>query len=152
MGIVLTKTDDHASIVDVPNKTVKELAGIKLVGKGAANLVQTNNENLLKILQNFAGNNPPDEPMPGQLWYDTNEQTVKLYHGDGWVELTPVKRRDEFKLRKKEQPITPSFDIINNSFEITRNGLKLSSFEYKQNGNTIIIENSKRSDIIIITN
>ena len=152
MGIVLTKTDDHASIVEVPNKTIKELAGIKLVGKGAGDIVKTNNENLLKILQNFAGDTPPEDPMPGQLWYDTHEQTVKLYHGDGWVELTPVKRRDEFKLRKKEQPITPSFDIINNSFEITRNGLKLSSFEYKQNKNTIIIENSKRSDIIIITN
>ena len=152
MGIVLTKTDDHASIVEVPNKTIKELAGIKLVGKGTGDIVKTNNENLLKILQNFAGDTPPEDPMPGQLWYDTHEQTVKLYHGDGWVELTPVKRRDEFKLRKKEQPITPSFDIINNSFEITRNGLKLSSFEYKQNKNTIIIENSKRSDIIIITN
>jgi len=152
MGIVLTKTQDYASIAEVPNKAIKELAGIKLVGKGAANLVQANNENLLKILQNFAGDTPPDNPMPGQLWYDTTEQTVKLFHGDGWVELTPVKRKDEFKLRKKEQPITPSFDIINNSFEITRNGLKLSTLEYEQNGNTIIIENSKRSDIIIITN
>jgi hypothetical protein len=152
MGIVLTQTDDHASIVEVPNKTIKELAGIKLVGKGAGDIVKTNNENLLKILQNFAGMNPPDEPMPGQLWYDTTEQTVKLFHGDGWVELTTVKRRDEFKLRKKEQILTPSFDIINNSFEVTRNGLKLSTLEYKQKNNTIIIPNSKRGDIIIISN
>jgi len=152
MGIVLTQTDNHASIVEVPNKTIKELAGIKLVGKGAGDIVKTNNENLLKILQNFAGNNPPENPMPGQLWYDTNEQTVKLFHGDGWVELTPVKRRDEFKLRKKEQKLTPSFDIVNNSFEVTRNGLKLSTLEYCQEDNSIIIPNSKRSDIIIISN
>ena len=152
MGIVLTKTDDHASIVEVPNKTIKELAGIKLVGKGAGDIVKTNNENLLKILQNFAGDNPPENPMPGQLWYDTSNQILKLYHGNGWVELTQVKRRDEFKLRKKEQPLTPSFDIVNNSFEITRNGLKLSTLEYNQDGNTIIIPNSKRSDIIIISN
>jgi len=152
MGIVLTQTDNHASIVEVPNKTIKELAGIKLVGKGAGDIVKTNNENLLKILQNFAGNNPPENPMPGQLWYDTNEQTVKLFHGDGWVELTPVKRRDEFKLRKKEQKLTPSFDIVNNSFEVTRNGLKLSTLEYRQEDNSIIIPNSKRSDIIIISN
>jgi hypothetical protein len=152
MGIVLTKTDDHASIVEVPNKTIKELAGIKLVGKGAGDIVKTNNENLLKILQNFAGDIPPEDPMPGQLWYDTSEQILKLFHGNGWIELTQVKRRDEFKLKKKEQPLTPSFDIVNNSFEITRNGLKLSTLEYDQDGNTIIIPNSKRSDIIIISN
>jgi len=152
MGVVLTKTTDYASIAEVPNKTIKELAGIKLVGKGAGNMINTNNENLLKILQNFAGDCPPDNPMPGQLWYDTENQTVKLFHGDGWVELTPVKRRDEFKLKKKEQTIIPSFDIINNSFEITRNGLTLSSFEYDQVDNSIMIPNSKRSDIIIISN
>lgn len=152
MGIVLTKTEDYASIVEVPNKTIKELAGIKLVGKGAANMVTTNNENLLKILQNFAGNTPPENPMPGQLWYATSEQSLKLFHGNGWIELTQVKRRDEFKLKKKEQELTPSFDIINNSFEISRNGLRLSTLEYNQVENTIIIPNSKRSDIIIISN
>lgn len=152
MGIVLTKTDDHISIAEVPNKTIRELAGIKLVGKGAGDIVKTNNENLLKILQNFAGEAPPQNPMPGQLWYDTANQCLKLFHGNGWIELTQVKRRDEFKLKKKEQPLTPSFDIINNSFEITRNGLTLSSFEYKQKDNTVIIPNSKKTDIIIISN
>jgi hypothetical protein len=152
MGIVLTKTEDHSTIAEVPNKSIKELAGIKLVGKGAGDIVKTNNENIIKILQNFAGEIPPEDPMPGQLWYDTSEQILKLFHGNGWIELTPVKMRDEFKLRKKEQPVTPSFDIINNSFEITRNGLTLSSFEYEQNGNSIVIPQSKRSDIIIISN
>ena len=152
MGIVLTKTDDYASIVEVPNKTIKELAGIKLVGKGAANMVTTNNENLLKILQNFAGDVPPENPMPGQLWYDTTVQSLKLFHGNGWIELTQIKRRDEFKLKRKLQPLTPSFDIVNNSFEVTRNGLRLSTLEYDQEENTIIIPNSKRSDIIIISN
>lgn len=152
MGITITKTNDYAAYAEVPNKTIKELAGIQLVGKGAANLIQANNANLLKILQNFAGETPPRDPLPGQIWYDDSEQVLKLFHGNGWVELTPIKRRDEFKLRKKEQPITPSFDIVNNSFAITRNGLTLSSFEYTQSDNTIIITNSKRSDIIIISN
>lgn len=152
MSITITQTKDYASMAEVPNKTIKELAGIKLVGKGAANLVKANNENLLKILQNFAGEIPPEDPMPGQLWYHISKQVLKLFHGNGWVELSQVRRKDEFKLRKKEQPLTPSFDIINNSFEITRNGLKLSSFEYKQDENTIIIPKSKRSDIIIISN
>lgn len=152
MGIMITKTTDCSMLASVPDKTIKELAGIKLIGRGASDLVRANNENLLKILQNFAGENPPDSPMPGQLWYDTEKQLLKLFHGNGWVELTPVKRRDEFKLSKKEQPITPSFDIVNNSFNISRNGLMLSSFEYKQDGNTIVIPNSKSADIIIISN
>jgi len=152
MSVVITQTNDYSALASVPDKTIKELAGIKLIGKGAADLVKANNENLLKILQNFAGETPPENPMPGQLWYDTTGQTLKLFHGNGWVELTHVKRRDEFKLKKQEQPLTPSFDIVNNSFSITRNGLALSSFEYKQKGNTVIITNSKRSDIVIISN
>lgn len=152
MGLVLTTTDEQLSIAEVPNKTIKELAGIKLVGKGAGDIVKVNNENIIKILQNFAGDTPPETPMPGQLWYDTSEQLLKLFHGNGWIELSPVKRRDEFKLKKNEQPLTPSFDIVNNSFEITRNGLMLSTFEYKQTGNTIVIPKSKKTDIIIISN
>jgi len=152
MPIIITKTEDYASIVEVPNKAIKELAGIKFMGRGATNMIKNNNENLLKILQNFAGNLPPEDSMPGQLWYDTTVQSLKLFHGNGWVELTQVKRRDEFKLKKKLQPLTPSFDIINNSFEVTRNGLRLSTLEYNQEENTIIIPNSKRSDIIIISN
>ena len=51
MGIVLTQTEDHASIAEVPSKTIRELAGIKLMGKGAGDIVKTNNENIIKILQ-----------------------------------------------------------------------------------------------------
>lgn len=151
MSIILTNT--HGDIeVDIPDKTIKELAGIKLVGKGAANLVKVSNENLLKILQNFAGSEPPINPMPGQLWYDTTNQILKLFHGAGWVDLTNVKRKDEFLLKKSNERLTPSFDIVNNSFDITRNGLKLSTFEFKQEGNTIMIPNSKKADIIIVSN
>lgn len=150
MTIIITNTVDYAA-GDIPDKTIKELAGIKLVGKGAANIVQVNNENILKILQNFAGSKPPFDPMPGQLWYATEEQVLKLFHGEGWVDLSPVKRRDEFKLSKNKQVLTPSFDITANSFSITRNGLTLSSFEYILDGGDIIVPNSKKSDIIIIT-
>lgn len=151
MTIVITNMTDFSD-ANVPDKTIKELAGIKLIGKGAADLIKVNNENLLKILQNFAGKEPPKNPMPGQLWYATDEQVLKLFHGEGWVDLSQVKRRDEFKLNKKEQPLTPSFDISTGSFNITRNGLALSSFEYVLKGNTIIIPNSKKTDIVIITN
>lgn len=40
MGIVLTQTNEYASIAEIPNKTTKELAGIKLVGKGAVDIVK----------------------------------------------------------------------------------------------------------------
>ena len=146
------EVDDVSKIAEVPQKTIKELAGIKLIGKGAGDIVKTNNENLLKILMNFAGEEPPKTPVLGQLWYDLKNQILKLFNGNGWTILSEIKRRDEFKLRKREQPLTPSFDITNNSFEVTRNGLRLSSFEFKQKGNTIIIPNSKRGDIIIISN
>lgn len=152
MSLVITNSEDYSSYAEVPPKTIKELAGLKLVGKGAGDLVKNTNENLLKLLQNFAGSLPPSAPVPGQLWYDVDNNALNIYNGSGWTTLTNVKRRDEFKLNKNSQQLTPSFDIINNSFDVTRNGLKLSSFEFKQYENSIIIPNSKKNDIVIISN
>jgi hypothetical protein len=31
------------------------------------------------LLENFAYENPPDSPLPGQLWYDTQNKKLKIY-------------------------------------------------------------------------
>ena len=50
--------------------------------------------NFLHILENFANNNPPSNPVEGQTWYDTSVgvDTLKVYHGTNWVESGGVKK------------------------------------------------------------
>ena len=49
--------------------------------------------NFVHQLENFANANPPANPLTGQLWYDTNNQILKLCPSDGavassWLSLT----------------------------------------------------------------
>lgn len=152
MAIIIKRTPNQTSTFEIEKKTIKELAGLKFVGSGAGNIVENHSENIIKILQNFADDLPPTDPILGQLWYDTKSGTLKLFHGDGWLDLSPVKMKDEFKLKKNNELLEPSFDIINNSFYVIRNGLYLSSFEYEQHNNSISIPKSKKGDIVIICN
>ena len=49
-------------------------------------------QNFLSLLENFA-TSEPQNPIPGQLWYDTSgDGTLKIYDGDNWCESSRIKR------------------------------------------------------------
>lgn len=59
---------------------------IGIPGKGAIGYGQIVAENFLHLLENFAGPNEPDNPVEGQLWYDTNLNVdqLKVYDATQW--------------------------------------------------------------------
>ena len=62
-------------------------ATINLVGRGYKRWGKPMQENLLWIMQNFAGTTIPSNPLKGQMWYDTNTgaNVIKIYNGTEWV-------------------------------------------------------------------
>lgn len=54
---------------------------LTLVGKNYAGYGQGINENLVKLLENFANSRQPSTPLTGQLWYDTLSKKLKFYSG-----------------------------------------------------------------------
>jgi hypothetical protein len=46
---------------------------LDLIGPGYPNFGQATAQNFLKLLENFSGPTPPNNPTTGQLWYDTSE-------------------------------------------------------------------------------
>lgn len=65
---------------------------LKIIGRGVPNYGEFIAENFVHILENFAGTIPPDNPITGQIWYQTNPQlpgvgTLRVFNG---VEFTPV--------------------------------------------------------------
>jgi hypothetical protein len=65
--------------ISVPaGSTVSTAASIRFTGKGAANYGKVQQENLMRLLENFASATSPDIPTVGQLWYDTSVQTLKV--------------------------------------------------------------------------
>lgn len=38
-------------------------------------------QNMLKVLENFASTEPPEHPLVGQFWYDVNSRALYVFHG-----------------------------------------------------------------------
>ncbi|CAB5214315.1 hypothetical protein UFOVP190_52 [uncultured Caudovirales phage] len=66
---------------DFDSTTDLRLAGPNYIGYG-----QKLNENLVYILENFAGNAAPNtgNSLRGQLWFDKSTQTLKVFTTDGY--------------------------------------------------------------------
>lgn len=60
------------------NKTSTDLT---FVGKNYAGYGEVLNQNLVKLLENFANSSQPSTPMVGQLWYDTANRKLTVYDG-----------------------------------------------------------------------
>lgn len=51
---------------------------LSLVGRGYPNYGQKYAENFLHLLENFSSPQPPENPIEGQLWYDTSDVNNKV--------------------------------------------------------------------------
>lgn len=85
-GTVLTTIADGTI-----NTTSTSLA---LPGRNYAGYGQSQDTNFVHVLENFADNSPPANPLTGQLWYNTNNSTLYVCPTDGetnassWLSLT----------------------------------------------------------------
>jgi hypothetical protein len=67
------------SPINVPaGSVVSDAASIRFTGKGASNYGKIQQENQLRLLENFAGPTPPDYATVGQTWYNTTDDTLKV--------------------------------------------------------------------------
>lgn len=70
----------HPSGINVPvGTTVSNQTSLVLTGKGTANYGKLQQENLLRLLENFADTAAPSFPTVGQLWYDSSVSTLKVF-------------------------------------------------------------------------
>ena len=68
------------------------------VGKNFPGYAQFIGENFLHLLENFANNSAPSNPVLGQLWYDKGELVspakpqLRVWNGTSWTEAGNVKK------------------------------------------------------------
>lgn len=73
----LSKTND-VTVPDMPPGINTVDTSLSLVGKAYPNYGEKIAENFLHLLENFASPLPPENPIEGQLWYDTSNQNRKV--------------------------------------------------------------------------
>ena len=79
-------------LVSVPEgSTNTDASSLRLIGRNVQFYGDFQNENLVWLLENFARGTSPDNPLHGQLWFDTSANTIKVWdNNDVWRSLTPT--------------------------------------------------------------
>ena len=57
---------------------------ITFIGKNYAGYGEIQNENFLKLMENFANSTQPSAPQAGQCWWDTSTTLLKVWSGSQW--------------------------------------------------------------------
>lgn len=95
MSYIINLTNGNV-LTQVQDGTTNTNTGLTLIGRNYTNYGQTQNDNFVKLLENFADSTPPTisssayTPLVGTLWYDTANSIIKVYDGSNWY---PVSQR-----------------------------------------------------------
>lgn len=88
MAYQINKTDGTivATVADGQIDTLS--TDITLIGKNYSGFGEAFNENLIKILENFASTAAPLHPLKGQVWFDNAENKLKVYNGTTFIPVS----------------------------------------------------------------
>lgn len=80
----INKTDGN-QLVDLPDGTFDtNSTSLTLIGRNVTSFGEALNENLVKLLENFASSSEPESALKGQLWYDTGTGRLNVYDGSNF--------------------------------------------------------------------
>ena len=81
MSYTVNKTDGTVLTIVGDGTVDNTSTDITLVGRKYSGYGEVLNENLVKLLESFANRTAPNNPLEGQIWYDTLEGRLKVYTG-----------------------------------------------------------------------
>jgi len=90
--INLTNGTLYTTVLD---GTVDITTGLNLIGRNYIGYGDAQNENFIKLLENFADSIPPTQSssgngtaLTGTLWYNTSNRTLQVYNGTNFVPVS----------------------------------------------------------------
>lgn len=93
MSYTLQHSDINIGSVTVIPLTVDSVStSLTFWGRGVPNFGEIEQNNFLKLLENFASDTAPLYPTPGQLWYKKTDKQLKVYvdGANGWKNVNAV--------------------------------------------------------------
>jgi len=83
MAYVINKFNG-VQLVVLDDGTLDTTTSLGLVGRNYVGYGETQNENFVHLLENFANTAPPSRPLAGQIWFNTTDDTAYAYDGSNW--------------------------------------------------------------------
>ena len=83
MAYIINKFNG-TQLLSVEDGTVDNTTDIKFVGKNYSGYGEIQNENMLHLMEHFAGTSAPTKAVPGQIWFDSSLNKLKFYTGAQW--------------------------------------------------------------------
>ncbi len=81
MAYIINKTDGSL-LTEIVDTAIDQIAtDLTLIGKNVSGYGEYINENFVRLLENFASETQPNNPIAGQIWFDTAENRLKVYDG-----------------------------------------------------------------------
>ena len=87
MSYIVNKFDGTVLIV-LEDGTLDTTTSVGLVGRNYIGYGETQNENFVYLLENFASGNPPTKPLEGQGWFNKVSKQLNVYNGTDWVPVS----------------------------------------------------------------
>jgi hypothetical protein len=81
MSYTITKTNGVTLTTIVDGTVDQSATDIVLIGKNSSSYGTYLNDNFVHLLENFSNSSEPNNPITGQLWFDTTENRIKVYDG-----------------------------------------------------------------------
>ena len=81
MSYRINRTDGEL-LVDLTDGIIDTSStDLTLIGRNYKGFGEWLNENFVKLLENFSSTSQPANPLTGQLWYDKQDQRLKIFNG-----------------------------------------------------------------------
>lgn len=92
MSYIVNKTDGTI-LTTLLDGTTNSDTGLTLIGRNYTSYGEIQNENFVRLLENFANALPPGQsvgftPLAGQLWWDTANQRLRVYTGTEFANVS----------------------------------------------------------------
>ena len=84
MPYVVRRTDGNVQLILQDGRTDSSL-GITLVGRTYTNYGEAFADNFVRLLENFANDVAPQNPLDGQIWFDKTNKKFKFWSDNAWV-------------------------------------------------------------------
>jgi hypothetical protein len=100
MPYILNKTNGTI-VATVQDASLDLTTDLIFVGRNYAGYGEWQNENFLKLLENFANSVEPTKPIEGQVWYDTANKKLNVYDGEDWKGISNIERGTDSPISNK---------------------------------------------------